>query len=190
MPKQAPVLSELHKSRLLSYLARTSYPQRNRMMFLLSWLAGMRVGEIAALNVEDCVGSDGVVRDTIHLKAEQTKGDTGRTVYVNAQLKQELTAYLRDLASMGRRSGPLITSKTGKRFSANGLCQRFLQLYDKAGFDTATSHSGRRTFITTLANRSVNVRVLAELAGHRNITTTQRYIEINDTVLRQAVELV
>ena len=87
-------------------------------------------------------------------------------------------------------NAPLILSKTGKRFSANGLCQRFLKLYDAAGIDAATSHSGRRTFITTLANKGVNVRVLAELAGHSNISTTQRYIEINDGVLGQAVELI
>ena len=81
-------------------------------------------------------------------------------------------------------------AKTGKRFSANGLCQRFLQLYDEAGLDKITSHSGRRTFITGLAHKGVNVRVLAALAGHRNIATTQRYIELNDHVLRAAVELV
>ena len=53
-----------------------------------------------------------------------------------------------------------------------------------------TSHSGRRTFITGLAHKGVNVRVLAALAGHRNIATTQRYIELYDHVLREAVELV
>jgi integrase/recombinase XerD len=46
------------------------------------------------------------------------------------------------------------------------------------------------SFITGLAHKGVNVRVLAALAGHRNIATTQRYIELNDHVLRAAVELV
>ena len=59
-----------------------------------------------------------------------------------------------------------------------------------ARLDKVTSHSGRRTFITGLAHKGVNVRVLAALAGHRNIATTQRYIELNDHVLREAVELV
>ena len=65
-----------------------------------------------------------------------------------------------------------------------------LQLVIKARLDKVTSHSGRRTFITGLAHKGVNVRVLAALAGHRNIATTQRYIELNDHVLRAAVELV
>ena len=49
---------------------------------------------------------------------------------------------------------------------------------------------GWRTFITTLAHKGVLIRVLAELAGHRSIATTQRYIELNENVLRAAVELV
>ena len=53
----------------------------------------------------------------------------------------------------------------------------------------ATGHDRRRTFITTFAHKGVNVRVLAELAGHRSIATTQRYIELNENVLRAAVEL-
>ena len=52
------------------------------------------------------------------------------------------------------------------------------------------SHSTRRTFITTLAHKGVNVRVLAALAGHKSIATTQRYIELNENVLRAAVEMV
>jgi integrase/recombinase XerD len=40
-----------------------------------------------------------------------------------------------------------------------------------------------------LANKGVGVRVLAALAGHSSITTTQRYIDVNDTQLANAVEL-
>ena len=187
--KQAPVLNDREKQRMLQYLQRTSYGARNRCMLQLSWLAGMRVGEIAALDVGDVVGADGEIRAEIQLRADQTKGDQARTVLVNSQLRDELRRYLEQLKIIADPKHPLIASKTGKRFSANGLCQRFLQLYDGAGLDKATSHSGRRTFITGLAHKGVNVRVLAALAGHRNIATTQRYIELNDQVLRAAVEL-
>ena len=52
----------------------------------------------------------------------------------------------------------------------------------------ATSHSGRRAYITKLANAGINVRLLAELAGHKHISTTQRYIDVNDTQLAHAVK--
>ena len=188
--KQAPVLNDREKQRMLQYLQRTSYGARNRCMLQLSWLAGMRVGEIAALDVSDVVGADCEIRAEIQLRADQTKGDQARTVLVNSQLRDELRRYLEQLKIIADPKRPLIASKTGRRFTANGLCQRFLQLYDAAGLAKATSHSGRRTFITGLAHKGVNVRVLAALAGHRNIATTQRYIELNDHVLREAVELV
>jgi len=186
--KQAPVLSDRDKQRVLQHIARSSYPARNRCMMQLSWLAGMRVGEIAALNVGDVIGLDGEVRAEIQLKAAQTKGDKARTVLLNSQLRGEIGTYAKMLGKPLAGS-PLITSKTGKRFSANGLCQVMLHLYDAAGLDRATSHSGRRTFITTLAHKGVNVRVLAALAGHSSIAVTQRYIDLNENVMRAAVEM-
>jgi integrase/recombinase XerD len=66
---------------------------------------------------------------------------------------------------------------------------RNFDLYDDAGISDATSHSGRRTFITNLAAKGIGVRVLAELSAHSSIATTQRYIDVNDEQLRAAVEL-
>jgi integrase/recombinase XerD len=187
--KQAPVLSDQDMKRMLRRCGPGGLGPRNRCMMMLSWLGGMRVGEIAALTVGDVLGPEGQVRDEIQLKPEQTKGDRGRTVLVNSQLKAEIAAYLRSFRRPPAEDRALIPSKSGRHFSANGLCHRFLELYDAAGLDRATSHSGRRTFITTLAHKGVNVRVLAELAGHRSIAVTQRYIDLNDKVLRAAVEL-
>lgn len=186
--KQAQVLTEKDMKRVMAHVARSTFPERNRCALQLSWLAGMRVGEIAALSVGDVLDGEGRVRSEIQLKAAQTKGNKGRTVLLNAQAQAELTNYVRSLPQ-AKPNDPLFRSRVGKRFSANSLCQVFLKLYDQVGLDRATSHSGRRTFITNLAHKGVNVRVLAELAGHRSIATTQRYIELNENVLRAAVEL-
>ena len=69
----------------------------------------------------------------------------------------------------------------------NQLLQR---IYERSGHKGVTSHSGRRSFITELASKGVGVRVLAELSGHRSIAATQCYIDVNDDMLRKAVELV
>lgn len=187
--KQAPVLTERDMKRVLQHVARSSFPARNRCMLMLSWLAGMRVAEIAALTLGDVCALDGTIRAEIQLAPEQTKGNSARTVLISTQLRLELEAYIKTLPTSPTPDQPLIPSKTGKRFSANGLCQVMLHIYDAAGLDRATSHSGRRTFITTLAHKGVNVRVLAALAGHRHIGTTQRYIDLNENVLRAAVEM-
>ena len=83
----------------------------------------------------------------------------------------------------------LFVSQKGGHFSANTMCQLFLDIYKAVGLKDASSHSGRRTYITRLANKGVGVRLLAELAGHSHISTTQRYIDVNAEQLSEAVEL-
>jgi integrase/recombinase XerD len=86
-------------------------------------------------------------------------------------------------------TAPLFISQKDTAFSANTMCQLIIHIYQQAQLTGATSHSGRRSFITNLAAKGVSVRVLAELAAHSSISTTQRYIDINDQQLRAAVEL-
>ncbi|MGB1390787.1 MAG: tyrosine-type recombinase/integrase, partial [Paracoccaceae bacterium] len=83
----------------------------------------------------------------------------------------------------------LFESQKGGHFSANTMCQLFLDIYKAVGLKDASSHLGRRTYITRLANKGVGVRLLAELAGHSHISTTQRYIDVNAEQLSAAVEL-
>jgi len=78
---------------------------------------------------------------------------------------------------------------TGLLTLTNLIC-RLKQHFKRVGIEGASSHSGRRTFITNLANKGIGVRVLMSLAGHRSITTTQAYIDVNDDMKRRAVELV
>lgn len=186
--KHAQVLTDRDCKRVMTHVSRSAFAARNRCALQLSWLAGMRVGEIAVLSVGDVLNSDGSVRGEIQLKAAQTKGNKGRTVLLNAQVQAEIAIYVRTLLNPTPYD-PLFRSRVNKRFSANSLCQVFLRIYDEAGLDRATSHSGRRTFITTLAHKGVSVRVLAALAGHASLQTTLRYIELNENVLRAAVEL-
>ncbi len=63
-------------------------------------------------------------------------------------------------------------------------------IHTRAGMEGATSHSGRRKLITTLAQKGVGVRVLAEIAGHHDIRVTQAYIDGNEAMMRAAMELV
>jgi integrase/recombinase XerD len=74
-------------------------------------------------------------------------------------------------------------------FSANTLCQLFGILYKYAGIAGGSSHSGRRSFITKLAHSGVSAKVIMTLAGHKHLSTKQRYIDVNDEMLRQVVEL-
>ena len=83
------------------------------------------------------------------------------------------------------------TQKNPNRgFTSSTLAQHFHYLYKRAGITGASSHSGRRGFITNLADKGVHVRVLMALAGHSNILSTQKYIDLNPKMMRTAVEMI
>ena len=78
---QAAVLTEAEINKVLKIISIGRNSKRNRIAFLLSAWAGMRVGEIAALKLRDVLNPNGTIVQQIKLKAAQTKGDKGRTVF-------------------------------------------------------------------------------------------------------------
>jgi integrase/recombinase XerD len=189
MMAQASTLSDTEMKKALRFCNTRRYVTRDKTILLLSLHTGLRAKEIAALRIKDIYNEEGYVRSHFVLSAEQTKGARTRTVFVNKVLKQQLTDYAK-WRYTDNATAPLFQSQRGGHFTANTMCQLFLNIYKSCGLSTASSHSGRRTFITRLANKGVGVRVLAELAGHSSISVTQRYIDVNDEQLAQAVELV
>ncbi len=189
MTKQAKTLNERELQRLLDFVKTTKSAARNRAIVLLTHLAGMRIGEVAAVRVCDVLASDGTVREEINLSAAQTKGNRSRSVLLNERMQLELAAYMRTVRVRDTKQ-PLFSTQRSAGFSANSLTQVVNGIYKHAGFDGASSHSGRRGFLTNLAEKGVSVRVMMALAGHANMATTQRYIDLRPGVLRNAVELV
>ena len=186
---QAKTLTPAELDHVLQYISTQSYPLRNRVMLLTGFWSGMRVGEIASLSVGDVMNADRSVKAEVRLTAEQTKGRQPRTVFLPQKLRDELQSYL-DLRTDAKPEHPLFVTAGRKRFSANVMAQHFHYLFKRAGIAGASSHSMRRSLITNLATKGIGVRVLASLAGHRSIAVTQRYIDVNDEMKRNAVELI
>ncbi len=187
---QSRVLTDHEQKRILAVVAQTKHAARNRMAFILSYQAGMRVGEIASLTISDVFEADTTtVKSQIRLSSEVTKGGHARTVFVSDRLRKELDRYRERLGENLKPERPLLMTQKRTPFSANTLCQLMGDLYDAAGLDGATSHSGRRWFITKLAHSGISAKVIMQLAGHKHLTTTQRYIEVNDDLMRAAVEV-
>lgn len=186
----AKSLTAAELEQILQYIQRRPHAARNRAMLLMSVAAGLRVSELAGLTLGDVLDSAGAVRGEIYLAAHRVKHGHARTIYLNTRLREELTAYIATRSVLNPQF-PLFATQRGARcaFSANTMTQHFFWLYRSAGI-TASSHSGRKTFLTSLAAQGVSVFVLASLAGHKSITTTQRYVTVNDDVKRRAVELV
>lgn len=186
---QATVLTDADVKKVLNIIAIGHHAERNRIAFLLSVLAGMRVGEISKLTVGDILMSDGGIAREIKLSAAQTKGRKSRIVYLNEKLQKELAVYVKTLPRT-QSDFPLIYSQRRyAHFSNVSLCMLFSSIYEQAGMRNS-SHAGRRTFATKLNAKGVGMRTIQKLMGHKHIGTTSLYCDVNDDMLRSAVGLV
>ena len=195
---QAKVLTDREIKKILLYISARTHAARNRCMFLITHGSGMRVGEVAALRICDVLMKDGQIKDEIRLSASQTKGDKGRTVVLSDRMKKEIHIYLSSRFKLTDLLAVTLTDTTRalfsnqknphRGFSASTACQMFHYWHKGANVD-GSSHSGRRGFITNLAQKGVSARVLMELAGHKSIAVTQKYIDVNPAMMRTAVEL-
>lgn len=184
--KQARTLNDKQLKVVFAHCATRRHAARDRAIVAVSFMAGLRVKEIAALTIDNIVGDDGKVRDEFILAKEQTKGSKARRVFVGEKLKRELELYL-NTTKLRPCCKALFQSQKGTGFSSNTMCQLFLNIYNQCGLNGASSHSGRRSLLTNLAAKGINVRVLAAIAGHSSIAITQRYIDVNDEQIRAAV---
>ncbi|TAF37825.1 MAG: site-specific integrase [Alphaproteobacteria bacterium] len=146
---------------------------------------------MAALRIGDVYDDAGAVRDTFYLTAAQTKGSAGNTVLVNKRLAAALKRYA---AAYPKRiqqpNSPIMYSAKGGNFTAQTVVNLFQHLYRAAAVAGASSHSGRRQFITELADKGVSARLVQAAARHRSLAVTMLYIDVNENKLRAAVELV
>jgi integrase len=194
LSKQAKTLTKPQIDAVLGYLATTRYPIRDRVIFLLSVRAGLRAKEIAHLTWDMVTDAEGSLTDLISLPNVASKGKRGgRTI----PMSKDLRAALVGLKSATQNDNPpspfIITTERASKTSSYAVVNKFRGWYRTLGFNGASSHSGRRTAITTWARRISSVggslRDVQFLAGHSALSTTQRYIEVNEEAKKLVVEL-
>ena len=189
--EQAKLLTDAEFRQLTAIVNSLRYPTRNHTAVALSFYAGLRACEIAALRVGDVFDEVGGVKDTIYLSSAQTKGSDSANVLVNTKLKRQLLKFAKQYpVHVSTRAAPLLFSAKGGGFTAQTVVNLFKRLYKMAGIDGASSHSGRRQFVTQLADRGINAWLVQALAKHKHLSTTQRYIDVDENALRNAVKLV
>jgi integrase len=105
----------------------------------------------------------------------------------------DLARALQQLQPRGCIDGPVIRSERGAAMRASSIVNWFAELYHRTGLAGCSSHSGRRTFITNAARLVTraggSLRDVQQLAGHRSIDHTQRYIEGCSDAKRRLINL-
>ena len=188
--KQAKVLNEIEIRKLLKVCDLTRYAERNRLMVMLSFLSGMRAVEIANLRISNVISEHNEVLDLIVLDKTQTKGNKRQTIIVNKQLKKEIMRFIAKFPNiLKNKNGFLLKTQKGN-FNSQTIQNLFRHLFQLANIQQASSHSGRRTYITKLAENGVAVPIIQKLARHSSLSTTQRYIEVSEDKLFNAVNTI
>jgi integrase/recombinase XerD len=160
-------------------------------MILLSFKAGLRACEIAGLDWSMVLDPSGRIGKSLMIGSQIAKNGRARRLPLHHELRSALELLNKQA---GRpRTGPVIRSQRGGPMLARSVVNWFKLLYVELRLEGCSSHSGRRTFIT-LAARLVSraggsLRDVQELAGHRDLSTTQRYIEGDRDAQRKLVAM-
>ena len=172
LPEQSPrALKSAEQKAFLRAVEHTP-SVRNRALAHLFFYSGLRLGECAALNVDDTRLS---ARKGIVI-IRSGKGDTYREVPLNTQVREALINWLKDRSTrFPEFSEPaLFLSLKGKRLSSRAIDLVLRQL----GTDThleLSAHVLRHTCLTNLIRRGNDLVLVAEVAGHKRLETTRRY---------------
>lgn len=191
--KQAKILTKSQEQAVLGFLLKTRHPIRNKVIFLLSIKAGLRAKEISAVTWQMVMNSDGGIADQLCLENSVSKGKSGGIIPLNKELKQALI----ELHASTKSPNPALPviqterqSKTSPQVIVNTLCG----WYQVLGFNGCSSHSGRRSFITSAARKISSVggsiRDVQALARHSSLAMTQRYIECDSEAQTKVVQLI
>ena len=173
----------------------TVIPERDRVLVLLSFKAGLRAKEIAGLRWSMVTDSTGQLADHFALPDRVSKGrNGGRVIPMHGDLREALAMLMLAEPDKVRPNRPVIYSERGNGYSANAVAVWFHNRFRELGIQGASSHSGRRSFITAAARKIVeaggSLRDVQELAGHASLATTQRYIEGDSAAKRKVIALI
>ena len=184
---QAKVLSKKELKRVYAIAGNSRLKLRNTCLLDFSFKLGLRVKEMASLMISDLTDNNGNIRNEFILKNEQSKGHNGgRCIYLSSnKLRKNLQDYL-DSRENDPNNHLFKSQKTA--FTANSLQQLFKRMYKDADIAGAKSHSGRRTFATTLIEKGFDIKSVSVLMGHSNIQTTAKYITENPIRLSEMLK--
>ncbi len=199
--KQAKTLTEVQVRALLRYVeTETRFPKRNRVIVLLSFRAGLRAREIAGVTWGMLTDAEGNLADSLALTNTASKGKRGgRVLPLHPELKAALGELMEDEQERGRVTpdGYVVTLAKGNLdLPSRAASVSFLfnkDWFKELGFVGASSHSGRRTFLTKAARMVSSVggsmRDVQALAGHASLAMTQRYVDQDAEAQRKLVKL-
>ena len=146
--------------------------KRDRAMFLLMLRCGLRIGEVAGLQMSDLFLDEEYPRIVVHGKGSRERG-----VYLSRQAVQALQSYLAERPEV--KCETVFLSYLEQGLSTTSIHNRLLKYRELAGIQI-TAHRLRHSFANDLLNADAPITSIQKLMGHRWIESTQTYVTAND----------
>ena len=170
------------------------HKERNRVIACLSFFAGLRAAEIANVRWRMVLDPEGRISESLRLENEAAKKLSGRVIPLKSEVREALLAYLQLLSPPPERDDMILRSERGGAMRPQSIVNWFREAYATLGITGASSHSGRRHFVTMAARKiseaGGSLRDVQDLAGHRALSTTQLYIAKSPDAQRRVIDLI
>ena len=183
-PKTLPKYLSLDESKKLLESIDGTYKYRDYAIITIFLNCGLRLSEMAGINLKD------IHEDKLTVFG---KGAKERTVYLNAACVNAISDYVKNERPKDGIKSPhkdaLFLSRLNQRISVKTIQHIVKKHLEAAGLDTAkySVHKLRHTAATLMYRYGhVDVRVLQEILGHTDLSTTQIYTHLDDEQLRSA----
>ncbi|WP_341502429.1 tyrosine recombinase XerC [Gallaecimonas sp. GXIMD4217] len=183
-PKRLPkALDADEVQQLLDARPKDLLLERDRAMMELMYSSGLRLAELASVELHDLDLAGGEIRVT-------GKGSKTRILPVGRVALAAVRTWLKirpEFAGPGERA--LFVSQRGGRLSHRAIQSRFSQYARKAGLDSHLHpHKLRHSFATHMLEASGDLRAVQELLGHSQLATTQIYTHLDMNHLAQVYD--
>lgn len=170
-PKDPRILSSL-EYKALRDTARNNTRLYSMIELLLQ--TGMRIGELSRLKIGDInLGTDPA---TIFI--EEFSSNPARTIALNKQAKDALEDYLKTRPEPKNDGGYVFTTKNGNQVLVRNMRTMINSAFKKSGIEDATVNDIRNTFIVYQLENGMPLERVAEVVGHKRITSTEKYLNM------------
>jgi len=160
--------------------------ERNRTILETLYSCGLRVSELIYLQISDLFFEEGFIRVI-------GKGNKQRFVPINQNTIKFINIYKSEIRSkINTQKGfedTLFLNRRGKNISRNMIFMIIKELVLKAGIQKNVSpHTFRHSFATHLLENGADLRAIQQMLGHESITTTEIYMHVDRSFLKDVVE--
>jgi len=152
-------------------------PARDRAILEQLYSSGLRVSEIAGLNVDDLNTREGLVK-------VRGKGRKERILPIGSKAIDAIKTYAVEKLLLKKKDGAMFLNRMGARLSDRGVRRIVVKYSRLIGVNGQIGpHTLRHTFASHLLQAGADLRTIQELLGHSSLSTTQKYTHIDITHL-------